>query len=184
MAGRGRSPCRARSRDSGRSTGPYSRQRFEELPLGRGTVGRLREDGDEPATQERVARRLGGELHSQRNEPRRLPRTRTGAGDSGILLEEGEQKRALGGEVAVDRALRESGSQGDFIERRDLEATLGEQLEPCRDEKGPGLCLAALVNDSHEYPGYQQGPVAQDSEAMKGLKLIPAGIVDTYWSLD
>lgn len=64
--------------------------------------------------------------------------------------------------MPIDRAFRESGRQRYLIQRCDLEASLGEQLEPSRDEEGTSFGFAALMNDSHEYPGYSQGPCAQD----------------------
>ena len=81
--------------------------------------------------------------------------------------------------MSIDRALREAGGQRHLIERRDLEATLGEQLEPSRNEEGPGFGLATLVNDSHGYLGYLYGPYAQDFDWTNGLELIPMGIEDT-----
>ena len=86
--------------------------------------------------------------------------------------------------MTIDRALRESGGERDLIKRRDLKATLGEQLQPSRDEEGPGFGLATLMNDSHGYLGYFHGPYTQDFDGTNGLELIPMSIEDTNWSLD
>jgi len=56
--------------------------------------------------------------------------------------------------MPVDGALREAGSEGHLVQRHDLEAPLGEQLEPGGDEERAGFGFAALVNDSHGYLGY------------------------------
>src|SRR6267143_5115803 len=139
----------------------HARERFQELAIGRCAVRRLRQHSRQPATQQRVTGRLGSKLNRQWNEPRGLSCARAGTSDRGVLLEEREQERTLGGEVAIDRALGESGSKCDLIQRRDLKATLGEQRQPSRNEEGPGFGFAALVNDSHGYLGYCLGPLPQ-----------------------
>src|SRR5438128_3030670 len=148
-----------------RSAIEHSRERLQQLAISRCAVRRLRQHCCQPTTEERVPGRLSGELHGQRNEPRGLACARTGTRDRGVLLAEREEEGALGGEVAIDRALRKTGGQRDLIQRRDVEATLGEQLQPSRNEQGPGFGLAPLMNDSHEYLGYLRGPTAQDSQA-------------------
>src|SRR5579859_2254433 len=173
-----------RSRDSDRSCGPYARQCFQELTFGSCAFRGLGENGSEPAPKQRIARRLSGKLNGEWNEPRRLTRTRARARDRGVLLEERQQERALRGKVPVDRTLREPGGEGDFIECRDFKAPLGEQLEPGGDEKRPRLRFASLMNDSHEYPRYLSGPVAQVPEPAKARSAIPASIGDSEGSLD
>src|SRR2546426_4576363 len=134
---------------------------FQQLTIGRCAIGRLRQHRCQPAPQEWITRRLGRKLHRQRNEPGSLTGARARPRHRSVLLEEREEEGTLGGEMAIDRALGESSRQRDFIERRDLEAPLREQLEPSRDEQCPGLSLAPLVNDSHGYLGYRLGPSAQ-----------------------
>src|SRR6267143_448529 len=149
----------------------HARERFQELAIGRCAVRRLRQHGRKPATQQRVTGRLGSKLNRQWNEPRGLSCARAGTSDRGILFEQREERGTLGGKMAIDGALGESGGQRHLIQRRDLEAALGEQLEPSRYEEGPGFGLATLVNDSHGYLGYLQGPYAQDGRVHKGARI-------------
>src|SRR6266436_5265994 len=126
---------------------------FQQLTIGRCTIRRFGQHRGEPAPQQWITRRLGGKLHRQRNEPGSLAGARAGTRHRSVLLEEREEESTFGGEMAIDRALGESSSQRDFVERRDLEAPLCEQLEPGRDEQCRRFSFARLVKDSQGYLG-------------------------------
>jgi len=67
--------------------------------------------------------------------------------------------------MAVDGTFGKSSREGHFVERRQLEAALGEELESSGYEQGSSLRLAPLMNDSHGYLRYSRGPVAQGAAA-------------------
>ena len=63
--------------------------------------------------------------------------------------------------MPVNGALGEPRGQRDFVERRELESSLGEQLQAGGDQEAARFRFAPLMNDSHEYLGYSPGPTAQ-----------------------
>src|SRR2546430_17541689 len=102
----------------------------------------------------RIAHGVGRELQREGDEPRRLARPCARPGHGGILLEYGEQKRALGGKLPVDRALGEAGRLGDVVERSELDPTLSEDSQASLEEQGPRFRLALLAYDTHRYQRY------------------------------
>lgn len=90
-------------------------------------------------------------MQRQGNEPPRLACTGAGAGDGGVLLEQRQEECALGREMPIKRALGEAGRQRDLVERGELKATVGEQIESRRDQQGAGFYRATLVRDTHGY---------------------------------
>jgi len=125
------------------------------------TVWSLGQDHGEPPPEQGVAGRLRGKLNGQRNEPGGLAGSGAGAGHGRVLLEQGEQERTFGGEMTVDGPFGKSSGEGHFVERRQLEAALGEELESSGHQQGSRFRLAPLMNDSHGYLRYSRGPVAQ-----------------------
>src|SRR6266849_6198171 len=140
---------RLRGRHDGRRQ--HACERLEQGALRRGAVGRFGEHQREPPTQQRIPHCLSGELDRERNEPGRSPGSGARARYRGILLEQRQQKGALGGKLAVDGAFGEAGSCGHFVQGRRLDAALGEELQASLEEQRSRLGLAPLMNDPHWY---------------------------------
>src|SRR2546425_12865921 len=77
------------------------------------------------------------------------PRARARAGDGGVLLEQGQEKRSLGGELAVDGALREARGVGHLIEAAELDGALSKHTQSRLEEEHPGLTLPPPADDTH-----------------------------------
>src|SRR6185436_10039271 len=131
------------------------------MTVRRPAIRRLGEHTGEAAPEEGIPGRLGSELNRERDEPGRLARGRAGAGDRRVLLEETQEKGALRGKLAVDRAFREAGRRRHVIQRGQLQAPFGKDLQARLDEHGPRLDFALLPDDSHAYLRYQQESLTQ-----------------------
>jgi len=95
----------------------HTSERPEQLPVGGAAVRRLYEHHGEAPPEQRIAHRVGGELEREGDEPACLARSRARPSHGGILLEQSEEKRALGRKLPVDRALGEAGRLSDVVER-------------------------------------------------------------------
>src|SRR2546427_399785 len=136
-----------RRRLSGRE---HTRHRLEQLPLRARPIGRFSEHYSEPAPQQRIAHRVGSELEREWCEPRRLARPCTGPRHGSVLLEQREHEGALGWELAVERPLREPRCLSHFIQRAQLDASLGEDPQTRVDQQRLRLRLAPRANDTHK----------------------------------
>jgi len=103
----------------------------------------------EAPLEQRIAHSLGSELHGEGDEPGRLPGPWSRPRHRGVLLEERELERTLGRKLPVDRALGESGSLSDFVQRDRVEAALSEERQASLDQPGSSFRLTALSNDTH-----------------------------------
>jgi len=114
---------------SGSAGWKHPRQRLEQLALGRRPGRGFGQDQREPAPQQGIAERLGGELDGEGNEPVRLTGSRTGPRDGRELLKEGQEEGGLGAELAVNGAFGEARRRRYVVEGRQGQAVLGEDPE-------------------------------------------------------
>ncbi len=94
---------------------------------------------------------MSRKLERERDEPRGLSGPRPGSSHRRVLLEQGQQKGTLRGELPVDSALREARGLGDLVERGELDPTLSKDSQARLKEQGPSLCLPSLPDDTHKY---------------------------------
>src|SRR5437879_13862504 len=145
-------------------------QRFEQWPFGAGAVGGIGQDHRQAAAQQRIALGAGGELQRERDEPLRPARSRSGAGHGRVLLEQRQEERAFGGELAVDRAFGESRGVRDLVEGDGIEAAFGEDGEPGLEQQRPSFSLTPALHDPHWYQGY---PLGSESPTIKPSRGTP-----------
>src|SRR6266513_3850097 len=140
---------------------PDSRQRLEQLTLWRRAIRGFGEHRRQTPSEQGIARRLGGKLDGQWDEPGSLARAGACPRDSGILLEERQEESTLGRKLSVDGALGEPGSLRDVVEGPKLQAPFGKHPQARLHKESAGFALAALTDDSHGYLGYASVPVRQ-----------------------
>src|SRR6266513_3039114 len=126
----------------------HSCERLEQLPVGGAAVRRLGEHNGEAPPEQRIAHRVGGELQGEGDEPWCLARSCARPGHGGVLLEYGEEKRALRRKLPVDRTLGEAGRLSDVVEGGELDAALREDAQSRLEEQSFSLGGSPLP-DTH-----------------------------------